>query len=164
MWLALLIAILLSGLTIFIDFRTKRDRIKKFHPYFSRVGFTGVYIAIALFLFIFFRNKMFYVLKIDDFNDWPRFVWCIVGSCTGFTLIASQFRFSQVLPYNPCILYYPPMLLVFSSLVYALLSIFPYTSGHIFYYLSFPLTFILAFLVDKFWKIIEEIIKRRAGG
>lgn len=160
MCIALLIPVFFFGFMIFLDFTTKRDRIKRFHSYFSRVGFTCVYIAIALLLFIFFRNKMFYILRVNDFNDWPRFIWCIVGSCAGFALIASQYRFSEVLPYNSYILYYPPMLLVFSSFVYSLLSIFPTTSGHIFYYLSFPLSFILAFLIDKFWNIIEEIIKK----
>ena len=163
MCIALLIPILLFGFTILIDFTTKRKRIEKFHPYFSRVGFTCIYIAIALSLLMIFRDRMFYILRIDDFNDWPRFIWCIVGSCAGFALIASQSRFEQVLPYNSYILYYPPMLLVFSSFVYSLLSIFPATSGHIFYYASFPFSFILAFLIDRFWNIIEEIIKKIAG-
>jgi len=158
MCLALLISVFLFGLTILMDFTTMRNEIKKFHSYFSRVGFTCAYIAIALFLLIFFRNRMFYVQKIYDFNDWPRFVWCIVCSCAGFALIASQCRFHEKLPYNAYILYYPFLLLVFSSFVYSLLSIFPSTSGHIFYYLSFPLSFVLAFLIDSFWDIIRKII------
>jgi hypothetical protein len=162
-----MIAIIFIPIVIFIflvsiDFTTRRFDIKEFHPYFARVAFSCFYIFIALLLWYLFRDRIFYDERINNFGDWPRFVWCFISNSIGFALIVSQSRFNSKLPYGPYLFYYPVILIVFSSFIYSIFSIFEGTNNHIFYYLSFSSCFVLAFLIDRFWHIIIDAVTKIA--
>jgi|GEM_PF-3055913 len=159
-FLFLLVPILAVSLCCFIFLLDKIEKreIVNLHAYYPRVIFISLYLTISVFLIIIFQDKIFYYDKLNCFEDIYRFVWCLSGSFMGFSLIASQLRFENRLPYGPYIFYYPPILLCISSLVYSIFSVWEMTNSYIFYFISFPLCFILAFLVDYFWKIILKIV------
>jgi hypothetical protein len=137
----------------------RKKEIKKWHPYISRVVLSCLYLFVAIFLFYKFQDKILFLKNKNDFGDYWKLVWSIASSCIGFTLIASQCRFHEKIPYGAYMLYYPVILIVISSLVFSLVSIFGKTSNHFFYALSFSLCFILSFLIDQFWDLAKALIK-----
>ncbi len=151
--------IIFSSLVVLMD-KIERRVIVNWHSYYSRVIFSSLYLITGFAILLIFKDKIFYAEKMTDFTDIFRFIWCINSSLFGFALIVSQSRFHPRLPYGPYLFYYPPILLVISALIYSLLSIFNATNNHIFYFFSFSLCFILAFLIDKFWEIILKLIEK----
>jgi hypothetical protein len=151
--------IIFSSLIVLID-KIENRVLDNRHSYYARVIFSSLYLVTSFAILLVFKDKIFYVEKMPGFNDIFRFVWCMNSSLFGFALIVSQGRFQPRLPYGPYIFYYPPILLIISALVYALLSISSNTNNHIFYFLSFSLCFILAFLTDKFWYIILKFVEK----
>ena len=153
------IPLLVLFLTFCNDLIFRKKDIKKWHPYISRVVLSCLYLFVAFFLFYKFQDKIVFPKNNNDFGDYWRLVWCIASSCIGFALIASQSRFHEKIPYGAYILYYPVILIVISSLVFSLFSIFVKTSNHFFYALSFSVCFILSFLIDQFWDLAKALIK-----
>jgi hypothetical protein len=144
--------------SIFILDKIEKRKIVNLYAYYPRVLFITLYLTISVFLIIIFQDKIFSCDKLNCSRDIYRFIWCLSGSFMGFSLIASQLRFEARLPYGPYIFYYPPILLCISSLIYSIFSTWVITDSYIFYFITFPLCFILAFLVDYFWKIILKLI------
>jgi len=148
-------------ITVLNDQAINKIRIKNWHSYLARLFFSLFYLIAAVTIVYYLRDKMFYLDKKGNFDDLFRFAWCVSSSFVGFALIASQSRFSEKLPYGPYLFYYPVLLLMISSLVFSLVSIFDVTSNYIFYFLSFPLCFILSFLTDSFWDMVIKFINNK---
>jgi hypothetical protein len=151
--------IIFGSLVVLID-KIEHRVIDNRYSYYTRVIFSSVYLITSFAILAFFKDRMFYAEQITGFADIFRFIWCINSSLFGFALIASQDRFNTRLPYGPYLFYYPPILLAISALIYSLLSVSRLTNNYIFYFFSFSLCFILAFLVDNFWSIILKFLEK----
>jgi len=124
-----------------------------------RIGFVFFYYLLPILLLIHFRTKIFYLQALKDSWNFYRFIWCFASSSFGFANIALISRKSDNSPLPQYLTYYPLQLLASSALIFSFLHLSEKTSGFLFYYLSFPLCFILGYLVDKFWKILVSLIK-----
>jgi hypothetical protein len=106
------------------------------------------------------RARVFYLHpKPDSFNAW-RFLWCVAFSFVGFTALSFRLWRHDKSPYPLHVFYYPPLLLIISSLVFSACHVSEATSGFVFYYLSSALCFVFAFLVDSFWKFARSIVNK----
>ena len=113
----------------------------------------------GLIIYIRFDNMFYLKANIDTYNP-DRFGWCLASSCFGFSFLASQFIRNEKSPLPLYITHYPFKLIVISALVFSACHLFEASSGFVFYYLSFALCFILSYLVDYFWILIFDFIKR----
>ena len=126
-----------------------------------RIIFTLFYFIIACLIVIIWKDKIFYMKIIDDSYNWYRFLWCLCSSFLGFSVLSFHVRNHKNSPFPSFITYYPFLLFVISALVFSVCHLFDKSSGFIYYYLSFPICFILGYLVDSFWGIITSIIKNK---
>jgi len=125
-----------------------------------RVFFAIVYFVIALFLFYFFKEKIFYLDLESSSYHFYRFIWCVGASFIGFSVLLFKIIDSKSSVFPSYITYYPVMLCAQAALVFSFIHLFPKCSGFLFYYLSFSSCFILALFVDNFWNIINSIINK----
>ena len=117
-----------------------------------------IYCSIAVGTAICLRDKVFYVsANLDD--NFFRFLWAVLCSCFGFGVLTLKNIDNKSKPFPTYYFYYPILLIVISSLVFAVLHLFAKTSSsYVYYYLSFSLCFILGYMVDAFWGIIYAVL------
>ena len=126
-----------------------------------RVFFSGVYLAIAVGIFLFRRDEIFYLEPQLASYQFDRFLWCLSASFLGFSVRAFKFLRCSKTPFLLLYTtYYPVMLIAQAALVFSVTHFFTASRGFTFYYLSFAVCFILAVTVDNFWKLIESLVSR----
>lgn len=126
----------------------------------SRVLMSIIYLIVAGIIFWSFHDEIFYPIPRDGFDNFFRFIWCVVCAFFAFSILAFNLIKKQRTPFPEYLTYYPFMLIVVSALVFSVLHLFEKTSGYIFYYFSFSLVFILSYLIDYFWNIILSFIEK----
>lgn len=124
-----------------------------------RVIFAIFYYLLSILLVTHFKTKIFYFQVLKDSWNFYRFIWCFASSSFGFANIALISRKNDNSPLPQYLTYYPLQLLASSALIFSFLHFSEKTSGFLFYYLSFPLCFILGYLVDRIWEILLSITK-----
>jgi len=75
-----------------------------------RVFFAIVYFVIALFLFYFFKEKIFYLDLESSSYHFYRFIWCVGASFIGFSVLLFKIIDSKSSVFPSYITYYPVML------------------------------------------------------
>ena len=122
-----------------------------------RVAFAIMYGVIGLGMILFLRGELFYLQAPDDFSNFCRFLWCIACSCIGFAVLAFHVRQKSKSPFPSYLTWYPLFLIAISSLVFAGCHLSEKSSGYLFYFISGPLCFILAYLVDSFLHLFVSL-------
>jgi len=126
--------------------------------YGSRIFWAIIYTLITIVLSIISISSGYFPLEFKIGYFYQLF-WCIACTCLGFACLTLDLISYSPVPLRRYLAYYPLLILVISSLVLAILNLFEKTSGTLFYYFSFPICFVLGFMVDWFWNFITEIIK-----
>jgi len=134
------------------------NKIRKINGW--KVFFAILYFSFFIGLLISFRKGIF--KEILEFAYLYRFFWCLAGSFLGFSVLAFQGRYDPRSPFPIYLTYYLPLLIVISSLVFSTLYLLSKASGILFYSISFPVCFILGYLVDSFWEIIVGLFEKFA--
>ena len=112
-----------------------------------------------------------FILDIKNADQhWARFLWCIVCSLVGFSLILFQIGFRRKaiekesgkilnVAFRSYISHHLFVLIVIASLGFSLSSMLTanFTHGYLFYYLSFSICTILSYLNDQFFGIFVSI-------
>jgi len=113
----------------------------------DKIRFWGSIFSLLFGLFFLFilpnylKIDLFYAEPLKDFNNYPRLFWCLAFTFIGFSFPACRASLKSHND-NAWITYlfvYPPILIVISFLVFAVLHLFEITSGYLFYFLSLPL-------------------------
>jgi len=125
-----------------------------------KVGFVILYFMVFLSIVLSRSDKLFFLQPKPDPYNQHRFLWCFACSLLPFSVLAFRLRHHATSPFPLYITYYPFVLLAISALVFSACHIFAVTSGFVFYYLSFGLCAILAYLVDSFWSLAKSLISR----
>lgn len=126
----------------------------------KRVFCATFYFAVSLALILLRRGQLFSFEPIPNSHNVDRFLWCVACSLLGFSVLAFRLHRHPKSPFPLYVSYYPFMLAVISALVFSACHLFDATSGFVFYYLSFGLCSVFAFLVDNFWKLVQSVIQR----
>ncbi len=138
------------------------------NPIKDKGRFLGALIYYILAIFILFilphylKINLIYTKSIDDFSNYPRFLWSLAFSFFGFSMIA--FRASEKEhPDSPAWKSYPTIylvnLIIISSLVFAILHISNQTSNYLFYFFSSPICFMLSYYIDSLLKSPLDLLK-----
>ncbi len=116
------------------------------------------YLSLSLMLVVIFFKKIFYLEALPNSYNLFRFIWCIISSCFGFSMLAFSISISGKEDHKSTIpkylTFYPMMLLAFSCASFSIFNAISATNGYIFYYASFALSFSLAYQIDRFFEII----------
>src|SRR6266481_4528212 len=75
-----------------------------------RVFFSIVYFAIAVSIFLFRRDKIFYLEPRLASYQFDRFLWCLSASFFGFSVLASRLWHHSKSPFPAYVFYYPATL------------------------------------------------------
>ena len=142
----------------------QKDQQKPDRLNWKRVLFSIIYLLLALLflllIFLKFRERVFYfAVKEKTWNGY-RFLWCLSAVLLGFFTAAVAQWHNAKSPLPLYITHYPLQLIAMATLVFGALHIFEATSGYLFYYLSFGLSFTLGHLVDSYWSFIKAVIGR----
>jgi hypothetical protein len=146
----------------------------------GRFIFAIIYFIIGL-LIIFLMPKLFnynyfYIISKNDFNNFPRLIWCIAFSFIGFSALAYEASKSEhkdeknngekekevkskkaIYSY---LYYYPIILIANSSFIFGIFHIFKETSNYLFYFLSASCAVYLSFQVDHIRTLIYELLSK----
>lgn len=125
-----------------------------------RIFFAVVYFLIPILFTSIFSEKIFFADEEKGIGSIFRLSWCISSSMIGFSILVFETRYNPKSVFPSYLTYYPALLLVISTLVFSFLHLFEKTTGYIFYYFSFPLCFILSFLVDSFWNLFYSLLEK----
>lgn len=106
---------------------------------------------------------MFYLYADPTSYNLARLWWCLAASLLGFSFLSIQVLNHRNSPLPAFLRYYPVMLLVSATLVFSACHLFRESSGFVFYPLSFSVSFILGYVVDKFFDIIVGALRGRDG-
>lgn len=129
--------------------------------YKSRILAAVIYCVIAIVLFIVSISSEYFPFEFKIGNY--QLIWCIACTCLGFVCLTLDLISHSPVPQLRYFAYYPPLILVISSLVFGILNLFEKTSGTLFYYFSFSICFILGLMVDWFSNFIIRIIEGLLG-
>lgn len=110
-------------------------------------------------------NFVFYNNAINNFQNYPRFLWCLAWSFIGFSFIA--YEISRISPLNGRGKAFPDYYTIYfiilmgsASLVFAFLHIFDKASNYLFYFFAAPISFMVGYNVDVIrWRILDLIKK-----
>lgn len=123
----------------------------------KRIACAVVYFLIFLVPF-FIGDRVFYLTTTPDSWNVFRYVWCFSSSCLGFAAVAIVHRRVEQSPFPEYAIHYPLQLLAMSAIVVGVLHLSVATSGFVFYYLGFGLSFTLGFLVDSYWTLVSAAV------
>jgi len=137
----------------------------------DRWRFTGalLYLGIGIALLYLARDEMFYVMpkagqsfsvgRVENFDNLPRYVWCL--ACAMFGMSAIAFEASKVgdadrgseapKGFGVLVSYFSRYLiglLLTSSLIFVVFSAYDETKGYLFYFATAPSCFVFGYLVD----------------
>jgi len=128
---------------------------KQLKPNYWKIPFIPIYILLAVLLLYLNRNNLIYYPAHKSFDDIPRLWGCIAFSFLGFAFLVGKSIKSKKITFPWTYLWYYPILCSLgATLVFAVCQLFEKTSGYLFYFIAFPLSFISGNLVDYFWGII----------
>ena len=108
---------------------------------------------LALFVTPFFLDiNLFYNEPIENFENWPRLIFCIAFSSLGFffsAFSASKFIHEKSALQDGYLTKYPITLILLSSLVFGLFSAVEITNNYVYYFISAPICTIFAYHIDR---------------
>lgn len=113
-------------------------------------SFTGI-LLLNFFIQRHGLSFIFYDDAIQGFNNYPRFIWCLSCAFWGFSMIAYRASLSnhKNRAFPQYYLSYFLILILVSSLDFAVFHIFKSTSNYLFYFLSAPTGFTLGYHADQ---------------
>ncbi len=121
-------------------------------PNYWKIPFIPVYLLLG---YLIYRNNLIYYPAHNSFADIPRLWGCIAFSFWGFAFLVGRSIWNRKTTFPLSYLwYYPIICCLGATLVFSGCHLFEKTSGHLFYFIAFPLSFISGNLVDSFWGII----------
>lgn len=135
---------------------------KHFHRWRCIFGLIYLLVGWAIIGWLWRQDRLFYAFSADSFGDWPRFVTCVGASFIGFGfLLLHRLWFSSQKGFPWAYLsYYPVILLVCSSLVFAVCQMFDKTASHLFYFVALPIAFVAGYLADYFMPAVKKAVAK----
>ena len=102
---------------------------------------------------------MFYIIATPEASFY-RCLWALLCACLGFGYLTLTNLDNTDSPYPAYYINYPVILVLIAVVVFSILHLFSQSSGYVYYYLSFSLSFIFGYMVDYFWKITFRIVEQ----
>jgi len=140
----------------------KSQQKEELKPNYKKIPFIPAYLLLGCLILYLNKNSLIYYPAYNSFADMPRLLGCIAFSFLGFAfLVGRSIRSKRTTFPWTYLWYYPVICCLGGTLVFSACQFFERTSGYLFYFIAFPLSFISGILVDSFWVII---LARLTGG
>jgi hypothetical protein len=124
-----------------------------------RIAFTIFYLILAILIIAIRSKSMFYYDALDHSFNLDRYLWSVASALLGFSFLSYRVIEHSNSPFPSFIVYYPILLLIIAAISFSFCHAFQRTSGFVYYYLSFSISFCFGFLVDRFWDIISKVVQ-----
>lgn len=135
----------------------------------GKIVFALVYFLLALFLIICFKDKIFNIkVNINNYDIYYRLIWFFSFGLFGFSVLIIKIinnvlhkHISQEMsPLPSYLIYYPPIILLTSTISFFIFNLFLCSLGTLFYAGSAFLSFFLGLYIDNFYEILNGLLEK----